>query len=131
MKRNYTILDPLLTPKGKQQCRELRDAFSHHNVVDLVVASPLRRTIQTAALSFGPTLARENVNFLALPVAQEVSNAPADTGLEPEELKTSLISLFNGDQLEFDVHQKLDLCNVEEGWTSKVGNMPTGAVYIH
>lgn len=119
--RNYTILDPLLTLKGKHQCRKLRNSFEYHKDIDLVVASPLRRTIQTAALSFGPTLERNDVPFLALPIAQEVSNAGADTGLEPEQLKASLTNLFDDDQLEFDVLQKLDLSNVEEGWTSNTG----------
>ncbi|KAH7135344.1 phosphoglycerate mutase family protein-like protein [Dendryphion nanum] len=119
--RDFTILDPLLTPKGKQQCRELRESFRYHDTVDLVVASPLRRTIQTAVLSFGRTLARDGVPFIALPVAQEVSNAGADTGLEPEDLKTSLEHLFDEDKPDFNVLRKLDLSNVEEGWTSKSG----------
>ncbi|RZM26732.1 MAG: hypothetical protein EOO88_15930 [Pedobacter sp.] len=45
--------DAVLTPKGKEQCRTLSAAFRHHKEVDIVFASPLRRTIQTAALSFG------------------------------------------------------------------------------
>ena len=70
------------------------------------------------------------MNFIALPVAQEVSNAGADTGLEPEQLKESLKTLFDGDQLEFDLAQKLDLSDVEEGWTSKVGrHMEIGKSY--
>ncbi|KAF2021007.1 phosphoglycerate mutase family protein-like protein [Aaosphaeria arxii CBS 175.79] len=119
--RNYTILDPLLTAKGKQQCQDLKKAFPFHNEIDLVVASPLRRTVQTAALSFGPTLARKEVPFIALPVAQEVSNTKSDTGLEIEELLESLPTLFSNDQLEFDVHSKLDLSLLEKGWTSKQG----------
>lgn len=39
-----------------------------------MLASPLRRTIQTASLSFGPVLARKEVPFMLLPLLQEVSD---------------------------------------------------------
>jgi broad specificity phosphatase PhoE len=49
--------------------------------VDIVFASPLRRTIQTASLSFGPTLARKDVPFVLLPALQEVGDMGSDTGI--------------------------------------------------
>jgi hypothetical protein len=116
--RDFTIRDPVLTDKGRAQCRALSASFKHHDSINLVVTSPLRRTIQTAALSFGPVLARD-VPFLAIPEAQEVGDHASDTGLPPKELKAELAQLFAKDQLEFDI-KKLNLDAVTEGWTSKV-----------
>jgi phosphohistidine phosphatase SixA len=68
-----------LTAKGKSQCLALQATFKHHNDIDLVLASPLRRTVQTASLSFGPVLAKKEVPFVLLPMLQEVSNMYAFT----------------------------------------------------
>lgn len=116
--RNYTIPDPTLTDKGKAQCRSLRDSFKYHDIINLVLTSPLRRTIQTAALSFGPILKRD-VQFLAVPEAQEVGDHGSDTGLSPQELKEELPRLFQEGELEFDIG-KLNLDAVKEGWNNKV-----------
>ncbi|RDW57853.1 phosphoglycerate mutase family protein [Aspergillus mulundensis] len=51
-----TILDPPLTAKGIHQCTNLNRSFRFKSEVGLVVASPLRRTIQTALLGFQDTL---------------------------------------------------------------------------
>jgi broad specificity phosphatase PhoE len=118
--RNYDIPDPTLTEKGKAQCRELRNSFQHHDTINLVVTSPLRRTIQTASLSFGPVLARD-VRFLAIPEAQEVGDHASDTGLPPNELKKQLEGeLFAENELEFDI-KKLNLDAVKDGWNAKTG----------
>jgi hypothetical protein len=82
------------------------------------LTSPLRRTIQTAALSFGPVLKRD-VQFLAVPEAQEVGDHASDTGLDPENLREELSKLFPGDELEFDIN-KLNIDAVKEGWNCKV-----------
>ncbi|KAF2274086.1 phosphoglycerate mutase family protein-like protein [Westerdykella ornata] len=116
---NPNILDPLLTPEGKDQCRALCESFQDHDKIDLVVTSPLRRTIQTASLSFGPVLAR-SVPFVAVPEAQEVGSHNSDKGLPPAQLKEELKTLFEGDDLGFDIN-KLDLSNVKDGWNSKTG----------
>ena len=112
----------MLTPKGKEQCSVLSAAFPYHNRVDAVFASPLRRTIQTASLSFGPTLARKEVPFVLLPVLQEVGDNGSDTGIAStgDELKEMLPELFKEDKLEFDL-EKIDASAVTEGWNVKVG----------
>lgn len=85
-----------------------------------MVTSPLRRTIQTASLSFGPVLARNDVPFIAVPEAQEVGDHLSDTGLPVERLKQELAGdLFEKYELDFDI-RKLNLDHVCEGWTSKV-----------
>ncbi|KAL6712180.1 hypothetical protein ACN47E_000057 [Coniothyrium glycines] len=119
--RDYSIRDAILTDKGKQQCRNLKSDFPHH-VVDVVFASPLRRTIQTAALSLGPALAREEVPFVLLPSLQEVSNIGCDVGIanSKEDIERLLPELFAGENLEFSL-SKIDASAVQESWNSKEG----------
>lgn len=100
--------DPALTPLGEQQCRELNDRFPYHDSVDLLVSSPLRRTIQTTLLSFTPEIAR-GVKYFALPEIQETSDLPCDTGSNLATLKQ-----------EFK-DQPVDLSLVPEDWDSKKG----------
>ncbi|KAF2730304.1 phosphoglycerate mutase family protein-like protein [Polyplosphaeria fusca] len=111
------IRDAVLTEKGISQCRNLRDNFPYHNAVELVLASPMRRTIQTAVLSFGPTLARADVPFLVIPQAQEASDLPCDTGHSLDELQKMLPQILPDD---FDV-SKINMDAVEDGWNSKTG----------
>ncbi|KAI4150498.1 MAG: hypothetical protein LQ340_004032 [Diploschistes diacapsis] len=107
---NHALPDPELTETGKNQCTKLSQAFPYTSSVSLLVASPLRRTLYTALLSF-PTLtqAPKNLKIIALPETQETGAVPCDTGLEPEALRK-----------EFK-DQPVDLSLVKEGWNSKTG----------
>ncbi|KAF2130539.1 phosphoglycerate mutase family protein-like protein [Dothidotthia symphoricarpi CBS 119687] len=120
--RDYTIRDAVLTDKGKGQCRDLKSVFQHHNDIDIVIASPLRRTIQTAALCFGPTLARAEVPFILLPSLQEVTDKGCDTGLADSaaDFPQILAGLFLEGELEFDL-DKIDASAVSKGWNGKKG----------
>ncbi|KAI4197364.1 MAG: hypothetical protein LQ346_003017 [Caloplaca aetnensis] len=100
--------DPPLTSFGEQQCRDLNARFPYHDSVDLLVSSPLRRTIQTTLLSFTPEIARGVKNF-ALPEIQETSDLPCDTGSNLSNLKRDF-----GDE-------PVDLSLVPEDWDSKKG----------
>ena len=120
--RDYTIPDPLLTPKGKQQCADLSAVFPHHATANLVVASPLRRTVQTASYSFGPTLKRDEVPFLLMPVLQEVSDSGADTGTDPSLLEKAYEEMFEGEDLGFDP-KKIDRSQVTDGWNCNVSTI--------
>jgi len=105
---NQSMHDPSLTPLGEEQCRRLAQVFPFHERVDLVVASPLRRTIYTALIGFEPEF-RRGLKIIALPEAQEVAALPCDTGSD--------VALL---QAEFrDV--PVDFSLVGEGWTSKRG----------
>jgi len=65
------IHDPLLTELGEQQCEEVRGTgFASRVGAELVVVSPLRRTLQTAILAFGDL----QVSFLPHPDLQEVGD---------------------------------------------------------
>jgi len=104
---NHSIRDPLLTPYGEEQCRDLARSFPYHDKIDAVVASPIRRTVYTALLGFGSDLDRKSLNVIAMPELQETSDLPCDTGNSSEDLAR-----------EFD-GKPVDLGLVQPGWNSK------------
>ncbi|KAL2818471.1 histidine phosphatase superfamily [Aspergillus cavernicola] len=116
---NHVILDPLLTDLGNEQCTKLRDAFPRHDKIDLIVASPLRRTIYTALQSFEPVFkANPNLKLILLPDIQETSDVPCDTGSDTEALKKEIA----------EKGLPVDTSLVEEGWNVKTGRYaPTNA----
>lgn len=67
--------------------------------IELLVASPMRRAIQTCQLSFQPAVERGLV-IVCLPHAEEVSDAPADTGSPVNVLQAEFGSAVNFDHLE-------------------------------
>ncbi|KGQ02053.1 hypothetical protein PAAG_11234 [Paracoccidioides lutzii Pb01] len=108
---NHTLSDPLLTPHGESQCKDLSAEFPHHSQIDLIVASPLRRTLYTALLAFEDQIKSRGLTIIALPEIQETSDVPCDVGSDLE-------------LLEKEVAEKglpVDLKLVEEGWNSKTG----------
>ncbi|KAJ5595202.1 phosphoglycerate mutase family protein [Penicillium hispanicum] len=105
---NHVIPDPLLTDLGHEQCTKLRENFPHHDKIELVTASPLRRTIYTALESFGPVFeAHPDMKLIALPDVQETSDVPCDTGSEPQALREEFAD------------KNVDLELVREGWNNK------------
>jgi broad specificity phosphatase PhoE len=76
--------------------------------IQLLAASPLRRTIYTALYSFPDGLKR-GLKILALPEAQETGALPCDIGSDPEVLAEEFETL------------PVDLSLVHEGWNSKTG----------
>ena len=90
-----------------------------HNVISVVMSSPLRRAIQTTVLAFGPTLSRPEVSFEIIPNAQEVSSKTCDIGFPRDELEQEILKLFSDQSVGFDL-TKLDYAQVKEGWNSKV-----------
>lgn len=77
--------------------------------------------MQTTLLSFGPTLAREDVPYLVIPEAQEVSGLICDVGHTQQELIQTLPELFGDEHVEFDP-DKVNLNAVVKDWNSKVRN---------
>jgi broad specificity phosphatase PhoE len=104
---SHAIRDPLLTPFGQQQCEELQHNFPHHENVELIVASPLRRTLYTALLSFEDDIKNKNITVVALPDTQETSDLPCDTGVPVQDLAHE----FEG--------QPVDLSLLDETWGQK------------
>lgn len=115
---NHAIRDPSLTSWGEHQCHELSSNFPHKTEIDLIVASPIVRTLNTALLTFEDVIKSKNLKVLALPELQETSDLPCDTGIPPEELAKK----FEG--------QPVDLSLVKPGWESKQGKFATTAVAI-
>ncbi|KAF2145324.1 uncharacterized protein K452DRAFT_118418 [Aplosporella prunicola CBS 121167] len=118
--RQHHLRDPELTPLGTAQCGELRAAFPHHDRIDVVMASPLKRTVQTAALAFEPALRRPNVPFLLVPWAQEIAANACDVGQGREELEGWVRGTFAEMGVRVEP-AKVDYGLVEEGWNSKTG----------
>jgi broad specificity phosphatase PhoE len=126
----YKIHDPNLTDKGRAQCEERCRIFTRHehvrharkhcclfcrltnnNQVDLLLASPLRRALQTCQLCFEPCVKR-GLPIIALPHAEEASSDPCDTGSELDVLKS-----------EFPTG--VDFSLVPEHWTVHEGEFDT------
>lgn len=111
---NHTMHDPSLTPFGEEQCRQLAQSFPKHDSIDLLVCSPLRRTIYTALLGFKQDIERCGP-VIALPEAQETADVPCDTGTDLPVLKKEMAD------------KPVDLNRLTEGWNTKVGRWaPTG-----
>ncbi|RMZ88904.1 hypothetical protein DV736_g3860, partial [Chaetothyriales sp. CBS 134916] len=112
----HSLPDPLLTPKGEEQCEMLKNThFPDQSRLSLIVASPLRRTLHTAFLTFRPALTSKGSvapEILALPDAQETSHLPCDTGSDVDKLR------------EFVKEQgwPVDLSLLSEDWNVKALN---------
>lgn len=102
---NQQIPDPYLTPLGRDQCLALRASFPRHDRVTHLVASPMRRTLQTCEQSFRPAV-DAGLKVVAQPLVQEVSTLPCDTGSEPEVLAAEFGSWA-------------DVSGVPKGWNDK------------
>ena len=116
--RDSNIRDPSLTKLGFRQAKEaggkLRQFVlpnvDHSNdgsggPVDLIICSPMRRTIQTLLTAFPPEFIRNSGGLLKLPEVillphlQELHDTPCDTGVALEELRSQFTaeqwSVFN------------------------------------
>lgn len=117
---NHAIHDPLLTPVGEEQCRVLQQDFPQLKDVDCVIASPLKRTIYTALLSFEPIIESKKLKVIALPELQETSDLPCDTGSSVEEIERE----FKGKPIDTSL---LHL-EANKSWNDKKGRWaPTAA----
>ncbi|THX47879.1 hypothetical protein D6D08_10124, partial [Aureobasidium pullulans] len=110
--------DPDLTRDGIEQCRTFSSNFPTNLKIDLLCASPIRRTIQTAQHCFSGHLRHTSGKILLLPYAQEVGDDPSDTG-----------SPYHVLQDEFgDV---IDVSLVEENWNSNDGIYDSSCEVLH
>lgn len=105
------VLDPPLTDLGRKQASSLAPELPNEQaIVDLVVTSPLRRTLETTLLGWGPAVNRLGVeNVICLPAAQECNDFPCDTGSSRADLEK--ISEYAG----------LDFSLLTPDWNSKTG----------
>ncbi|KAF4501916.1 Histidine phosphatase superfamily, clade-1 [Fusarium agapanthi] len=105
---NNVLPDTDLTPLGQEQARGVISKHPKLANVDLIVSSPLRRTLQTTLLAFSSQLKR-GLQIVALPEVQEISDLNCDTGSDLSVIKT-----------EFQ-QQPVDFSLVEPGWEVKEG----------
>ncbi|KAI0010960.1 phosphoglycerate mutase-like protein [Xylariaceae sp. FL0662B] len=109
---DYSIADAPLTPLGKKQAASLAAKIPDlQKEADLVVSSPLRRTLQTTYLGWGPAISRLGglKNVVCLPQAQECNGLPCDTGSSRDVLEADPeFAVFNLEPLTPE-------------WTSKEG----------
>ena len=115
---NHSIHDPLLTPLGEEQCHQLQKNFPNPQNIDLVVASPLKRTMYTALIGFDSVIKQKGLKVLAMPELQETSDLPCDTGSREEEIAVE----FEG--------KPIDLRLVMPGWNDKHGRWAPTSVAI-
>lgn len=102
---NHSIHDPLLTDLGLSQCRTLSQTFAQDIKINLLIASPLRRTLYTALNSFASPRP-----VIALAELQETSDLPCDTGSDLSVLEKE----FSGQDVDLQYVPK-------EGWNSNIG----------
>ncbi|KAJ5983302.1 hypothetical protein N7481_005401 [Penicillium waksmanii] len=100
---NHHLPDPELTSLGGEQARVLAASFSSSENIQLILSSPLRRTIQTALLAF------PGMQVVAWPELQEASDLICDTGSDLLDIKS-----------EFE-KSLVDFSLVEPGWHIKQG----------
>lgn len=80
--------DPLLTHYGLQCCERFNENFPEYVTIDLVCASPMRRTILTAQHCFRDLIpGTPSGRILLLPLAQETTAEPCDVGSDIEMLE--------------------------------------------
>ncbi|KAI1650584.1 phosphoglycerate mutase-like protein [Daldinia loculata] len=109
---DYSIHDAPLTPLGKKQAASLARLIPDlQKEADVIISSPLRRTLQTTYLGWAPAVERLGglKNVVLLPQAQECNGLPCDTGSAKEVLEADP---------EFAV---FDLTPLTPDWTSKKG----------
>ncbi len=102
------LRDPELTSYGREQSQRFCAQFTHHKDIDLLCASPMRRTLLTTLLTFEPEVSG-GMRVVALPDAQETTDAPSDIGSPP----STLMKEF-GDQIDYS--------NLSNDWYSKTGH---------
>ncbi|KAJ3750595.1 histidine phosphatase superfamily [Lentinula detonsa] len=121
---DYSIPDPPLTPLGRRQSEELYAQTAElQQSADLLVTSPLKRTLQTTIIGYRGIRARLESQNPAKPIIvlsrlQEVNDIPCDTGSSRDELKQN------------DEFRGIDFESLEDDWNSKKGDFAPRSVAV-
>lgn len=91
---NYQLADPVLSPLGQSQAVETIEALKDIASIDLIVCSPLTRTLQTYLLLTDDEQRRQ-IPLIIHPDLQEKCSEPCDNGRPIVELKRDFPSLIN------------------------------------
>ncbi|KAI0453405.1 histidine phosphatase superfamily [Xylaria acuta] len=92
---NFQLRDPELTEMGYKQCKELAAGFAKLGNVELVFASPMQRTIQTALATFETYTQTKQI--VLLPDLQEHDEMPTGIGSSLDDL----LHKFGGQPVDF------------------------------
>ncbi|KAJ4485957.1 phosphoglycerate mutase-like protein [Lentinula aciculospora] len=112
---DYSIPDAPLTLLGRRQSEELySQTVELQKYADLLVTSPLKRTLQTTIIGYRGIRTRlENQNppkpIIVLSHLQEANNLPCDTGSSREELEQN------------DEFKGINFESLKDDWNSKQG----------
>ena len=115
--KNQYLPDPVLTEEGISACKAFRKTHPPSILnPDLICASPLTRTIQTAKFCFPDRFDGNDKKekILLLPYAQEATDLPSDTGSDRKILEGEFGSLVDCELL-------LGQESEEDGWRSSKG----------
>ncbi|KAJ3783378.1 histidine phosphatase superfamily [Lentinula aff. detonsa] len=121
---DYSIPDPPLTPLGRRQSEELYTQTAElQQSADLLVTSPLKRTLQTTIIGYRGIRARLESQNPAKPIIvlsrlQEVNDFPCDAGSSRDELKQN------------DEFRGIDFESLEDDWNSKKGDFAPRSVAV-
>ncbi|KAF9076121.1 phosphoglycerate mutase-like protein [Rhodocollybia butyracea] len=113
---DYDILDAPLTPLGRHQAEELFTKTGDLQAsADLLVSSPLKRTLQTTIIGYRGLRARLESQeppkpLIVLSRLQEVNDFPCDTGSSRHELE------------QIDEFKNINFDSLEDDWNSKSGD---------
>ncbi|KAH8157219.1 hypothetical protein CIB48_g11026 [Xylaria polymorpha] len=99
------IRDPKLTEQGYQQCQILATELAVLGYIEMVFASPLQRSIQTALAAFETYTQSKRITLLAH--LQEVGQIPSNTGDSPDDLANQY------------GHQRLDYRYIPYDWNDQ------------
>jgi len=106
---DWSLPDPSLTPLGRQQASTIPSAYpALFEGADVILTSPLRRTMQTTLWGF-PKLKEGGVPLEIWPELQETQDHPCDRGSSRQALEAEFKEAF------------CDFSNCYEGWTAKKG----------
>ncbi|KAJ6256232.1 hypothetical protein Dda_9067 [Drechslerella dactyloides] len=123
----HHIRDPVLTPAGHAQCAALAAAFPHHSSINHLLASPLKRTLQTALESFHPLVARlssdTNWRIRCDPLFQETGEWQCDIGSSVPDLQSFLSDCATSAPETYGSHPLIDFSPVlaHPDWPAKHG----------
>jgi broad specificity phosphatase PhoE len=116
---NYSIRDPELSPLGQTQALTAIESVKNISSIDLIVCSPLIRTLQTFLLVFNN---RRNLPLVIHPDLQEVCTEPCDIGSPVDDLKIKfpiLLDELNTFGQAFGDKEWLDKINPENIYSPK------------
>lgn len=116
---NINIRDPELSSHGQTQAIVAIEMIKNIPSIDLIVCSPLIRTLQTYSLVFNN---QRNVPLIIHPDLQEVCTEPCDIGTPLNDLRIKFPSLFdelNIFEQTFGDNEWLDKINSENIYSPK------------